>query len=1084
MELILNIHTEDVVPINSKTYWDTRFETEDWEKNQGKQQTLFFGQLAIDHFPEWLKIHIKKNKYSICDFGCALGQITKLLAVTFPNCEVIGQDISISAIREAKRLYPEVDFSSEDLIQSQNEYDVIFSSNTLEHFYDPHQIIKKLSTKCNKFLIFLLPFYDDLKIEEHFYSFTYANLPRIIEDKFSLVFFKEVDTSRIPNTHWYGKQILVIYAVDSIVEHLEMNTNLTLCQPSKIAYRQALIDATLQIEYERKISEFLTFPIREQLEQSLAQERAEHQATKQKLLHHLETNKIKIILKKLIKLTKRLPFAPRRKLSEYKSQTRYVLYKLYLKSPYFLKTTIRKLYKRRTSDRINTQLDNIRFETQNFIKHVRDSISINNTIFYIQPTVMSHIGDDFFSGGAERYALDMNILVSEMGYNFICIQRCAKKPWIRHYYGLTIIGLPSFSDPMLFQTCASLLAQDAKLVISSPFTLLRDKCRTKNIGISHGIYWDQEPVNQDAVQIANQVKSFDKLVSVDTATVNFIRGHLPSYANNVDYIPNYVNHDAFKPALIEKSNSTITILYPRRLYYPRGFWVVSKILPNLLSEFNHVNFIFCGKGEESEIREVNRLVSKYPGRVEHIICAPDEMKNVYQKVDIVLIPTIHSEGTSLSLIEAMASKKAIIATCVGGITDLITDRFTGLLIKPNDAKQLTSAIRELICDEELRLVIAENAYKKSFAFGIHHWGKKWQQTINDVIDSPANTPKKQFYNFSFLHPATQGILFDKMTQRPQQLFLALSKFTKCLFIEDSDGVHDRYVNNNLVVSGKDAPVDMSGMICYTYLASNYTFIKSNKVKKLIYDVLDHPTIHSSQKYLDWHDKLLQLADIIITSSKILFDEYAVSFKDKVVKYIPNGVAIDDFSKKSSVIPDDFPKGSGKVIGYYGAIAEWFDYALLDKIATRFNDAKIVLIGPCRKDFPEWKSLQNILKQHSNIYHLGEKKYDELFDYAQHFDVAMIPFIINDITLNCSPVKLFEYMALGKPIITTDLPECRNYKSPHIAKNHDEFLLNIEQALTQNDDDYLQILKKEAQENTWDARAKIIVETIHENIDLE
>jgi len=86
--------------------------------------------------------------------------------------------------------------------------------------------------------------------------------------------------------------------------------------------------------------------------------------------------------------------------------------------------------------------------------------------------------------------------------------------------------------------------------------------------------------------------------------------------------------------------------------------------------------------------------------------------------------------------------------------------------------------------------------------------------------------------------------------------------------------------------------------------------------------------------------------------------------------------------------------------------------------------------------------------------------------------------LNDITASTSPVKIFEYMALHKPIIITDLYECRDYESIMIAKNHDEFIKLLDKALKLKDDkNYIKKLDNEAQENDWSKKAKVIVDAI-------
>jgi glycosyltransferase involved in cell wall biosynthesis len=114
----------------------------------------------------------------------------------------------------------------------------------------------------------------------------------------------------------------------------------------------------------------------------------------------------------------------------------------------------------------------------------------------------------------------------------------------------------------------------------------------------------------------------------------------------------------------------------------------------------------------------------------------------------------------------------------------------------------------------------------------------------------------------------------------------------------------------------------------------------------------------------------------------------------------------------------------------------------------------------------------------NIHWLGPRDYSQLPNYLRHFTVATIPFLINNITLATSPIKLFEYMAAGKPIVTSDLPECRKYPGVLVARNPKEFIQHLERALTlTHDSGYIQQLYETARENTWEARVNQIIRAL-------
>ena len=108
-----------------------------------------------------------------------------------------------------------------------------------------------------------------------------------------------------------------------------------------------------------------------------------------------------------------------------------------------------------------------------------------------------------------------------------------------------------------------------------------------------------------------------------------------------------------------------------------------------------------------------------------------------------------------------------------------------------------------------------------------------------------------------------------------------------------------------------------------------------------------------------------------------------------------------------------------------------------------------------------------------------KKYEELFQYVRHFSVGIIPFHVNEITLATSPLKLFEYAALLKPIITTALPECMKYEEVLIANDRNEFLSKIEIGLLKAQDlEFITQLDQLAQKNSWQSKIELIISRIN------
>lgn len=202
--------------INSKGYWEERFNSGSWEEFDGEKQTAFFTHIALEHLPNWLLEDIEINDYKILDTGCAKGAGTNILKKRFSKSDVIGIDFSESAINDAKNTYPACHFLCNDIKDIKDKYDVIFSSNVLEHFKNPFDELEKLVEISDKYLLLLLPFQEENLHKEHFIRFDYSSFVSEVKG-FSLYYYKVINTLNINNTLWPGKQILLVYVNKSYI---------------------------------------------------------------------------------------------------------------------------------------------------------------------------------------------------------------------------------------------------------------------------------------------------------------------------------------------------------------------------------------------------------------------------------------------------------------------------------------------------------------------------------------------------------------------------------------------------------------------------------------------------------------------------------------------------------------------------------------------------------------------------------------------------------------------------------------------------------------------------------------------------
>ena len=196
--------------MNSKEYWNERFKG-DWNNKGGKEQTIGFGKIMLENFPYWLDNELRINTNTMCDAGCALGGIMHLIHEKYPKTKISGFDFSKEAIDKAKEEYPLYDFFVEQIDNLDKKFDIIYSSNTLEHFSEPLPKLRKLIQNSKKHVIIMVPYKQYDYCDEHETFFDLNTFPLVL-DNFVLSFFKIIDASKYENTPWNDKQIMVIYS--------------------------------------------------------------------------------------------------------------------------------------------------------------------------------------------------------------------------------------------------------------------------------------------------------------------------------------------------------------------------------------------------------------------------------------------------------------------------------------------------------------------------------------------------------------------------------------------------------------------------------------------------------------------------------------------------------------------------------------------------------------------------------------------------------------------------------------------------------------------------------------------------------
>lgn len=250
---------------------------------------------------------------------------------------------------------------------------------------------------------------------------------------------------------------------------------------------------------------------------------------------------------------------------------------------------------------------------------------------------------------------------------------------------------------------------------------------------------------------------------------------------------------------------------------------------------------------------------------------------------------------------------------------------------------------------------------------------------------------------------------------------------------------------------------------------SWTFIVDKFNLPIVYDCIDdHGAFETrADNIVSSENSLIRKSDAVLFSSHGLANKKNKD-KRRNTYVIENAGEYNHFanSRKDPLFRSQLKLTNSPILGYCGAVSEWFDSKLLGIIASSFPDYQIVIVGR-----PDYHKVRETADKFQNIHLLGEKKYEELPQIYETFSVCLIPFLINDVTRNLNPVKIYEYLATGKPIVTTNIPGLQQFGNLiYMSKNESEFCKNIQRAISEADVKISQKRRLFAKKNDWKERA--------------
>ncbi len=287
--------------------------------------------------------------------------------------------------------------------------------------------------------------------------------------------------------------------------------------------------------------------------------------------------------------------------------------------------------------------------------------------------------------------------------------------------------------------------------------------------------------------------------------------------------------------------------------------------------------------------------------------------------------------------------------------------------------------------------------------------------------------------------------WEFVTQRPQHLLSRMARDRKVLFVEEPIGFEENDRGTAHTYSAGDNITILQPRIGWDNLMEDLTPIVTQYLQRLgieqpalwfysaafhgmsetiphsliIYDCMDELSAFkgASPLLIEQERRLLEKADVVFTGGKSLYE--AKSKLCSNVHCYPSSVDRAHFAQaleERTQVPDDIRNLKHPVVGYYGVIDERIDLDLLRNVARENPDVSFVMIGPVVK------ISEQDLPQADNLHYLGGKPYADLPGYLRAFDIAMMPFALNESTRFISPTKTPEYLAAHKPVISTAIQD--------------------------------------------------------------
>ncbi len=308
----------------------------------------------------------------------------------------------------------------------------------------------------------------------------------------------------------------------------------------------------------------------------------------------------------------------------------------------------------------------------------------------------------------------------------------------------------------------------------------------------------------------------------------------------------------------------------------------------------------------------------------------------------------------------------------------------------------------------------------------------------------------------------------------------LKWFTPTKWLPNSLTVGRSWNEKHLLIQIKRALRDLNWTATHLWINQHEAahLLDTKTAPRSIYDITDDWTKFSGNQsqlalITEQDATLCQSCDHVIVCSQQLFDDKATLVDPEKLHLIPNGVHVDHYEAVADISMPVHPvaqKWKKPTFGYTGTIhGDRVDVNLIASVAKSYPSATIAMVGPNLLEQAE----QQPLDLFGNIVFTGAQPYADLPDIMRAFDVCMVPHLVTPFTESLNPIKLWEYLAAGKPIVSTNVAGFRDYPDlVSVAVASDDFVSLLARAPVESPD--MPVLRQQAvRQHTWDQRVAAV-----------